>query len=272
MNRRIQKVQNMDPIDVWIRLADGPVPAFAFNVDPTDTISSLRQLVAVCEELDESHMRLASPTGVDLLPETPLNEIITSEESPLTFWVEAPPPPRALVACRRPSVTFVLEDDGLTFTAEQYGEVLWTVSHTRDLFDRIHRFGFLQGWFKTDGVPDQAVMIPTEILDTYLRTVMNSSLNEFMDTVQSALPRPRYVSRTELILTEMWENAVRKMPLRERELIYSVTRLKVRFTEGAQIVALAEGNIERIAEMTQICVLQRNDMEIPFFVSDLKSS
>jgi hypothetical protein len=217
-------------------------------------------------------MRLASPTGVDLLPETPLNEILTSAESPLTFWVEAPPPPGALIACRRPSVVFVRKDDGLTFAPEQYSEMLRRVTQNRDYFDRLHRFGFLQTTVTTHGGANQGLMVPAEVLDTYLRTFRNSTLKEFMAGVQSALSRPRYVSRMELTFTEMWENAVRKMPLRERELIHSLTKLKVTFAIGAQIVALAEGNIERIAEMTQICVFQRNDVEIPFFVSDSRRS
>jgi hypothetical protein len=226
-------------------------------------------------------MRLASPTGVDLLPETPLNEILTSAESPLTFWVEAPPPPGVLVASHPPRATcppyvqFVRRDDGSIFTPADYDEMLHMIAQDRDSIDWVRRLGFYpmaltigRGLFSAT----ENITVPEEVLDTYLRTFRNSTLKEFIATLQSSLPKPQNVTRTELTFTEMWENAVRKMTFRERQLIHGVIRLKVPFTVGAQIVALAEGNIERIAEMTQICVFQRNDVEIPFFVSDLKSS
>jgi hypothetical protein len=270
MNVLRQKVQIMDAIDIWIRPADGAVPAFMLNMDPADTISSLRQLIAICEELDLSQLRLGRPTGTDLLPETPLHEITTSAESPLTFWLEALPPRRVSLPAPHPprgqsqvwrrtprassrtdhppspspqSPYFVL-------TPAQFNGLLFSmVGENRKRFDDFRRAGGFV--IRTPGSSElsQHMWFAASLVDEFLRDYGNSTLQEFMAECNARLPMPQGLSKMEVVLTQMWERPILKMTSNMRSWIYVLTRCVTAFPIAAQIVMLSEGNPRRFEEI-----------------------
>jgi hypothetical protein len=85
-------------------------------------------------------------------------------------------------------------------------------------------------------------MIPAFTFDAYLKDYESSTLQQFMAVCNARLPRPQGLSRMEVVLTEMWERTITKIPLHVKEMIYTVHRGRVLFHIAAQIVALADAN------------------------------
>jgi hypothetical protein len=93
------------------------------------------------------------------------------------------------------------------------------------------------------------MIVRADVIDEYLREFRDMTLDQFIAKYDALLPRPHGLQKTEVVLTEMWERAVKRMPRIEKEVVFQVMMKGIPFTGAAQMVALANGDPGRLLAM-----------------------